>query len=129
MVRDTRGRIFRVAAICFGLAALSALFLFWKPPCLILRFTGLYCPGCGGQRMVFSLLHGDFPAALQRNPFLFFFLPLLLLYSIIEAVRYVRGKGPLYKRKTVQVSGAVIAALALLFMLLRNLPAFAFLAP
>ena len=129
MAQDTKKRVWQVIAVFLGLGLFSLFLLFWKPPCLILRFTGLYCPGCGGQRMVFSLLHGDFPAALQRNPCLFFFLPLLLLYSIIEAVRYVRGKGPLYKRKAVQVSGAVIAALALLFMLLRNLPAFAFLAP
>ncbi|MCH5352056.1 MAG: DUF2752 domain-containing protein [Acutalibacter sp.] len=129
MAQGTKKRVLQVAAVCLGLGLFSLFLLLWKPPCLILRFTGLYCPGCGGQRMVFSLLHGDFSAAFQRNPFLFCFLPLLLLYSIMEAVRYVRDKSPLYKRKPVRVAGIVVLVLALLFMILRNLPAFAFLAP
>lgn len=129
MAQDTKKRIYQVAAVCLGLGLFSLFLLLWKPPCLILRFTGLYCPGCGGQRMIFSLLHGDFPAAFQRNPFLFCLLPLLLLYSIIETVRYIRGKSPLYKRKSVWITGIVLAALSLVFMVLRNLPAFSFLAP
>ena len=129
MAQDMKKRICQVAAVCLGLGLFSLFLLLWKPPCLILRFTGLYCPGCGGQRMVFSLLHGNYPAAFQRNPFLFCFLPILLLYSIVEAVRYIRGKPPLYKRKSVLFAGVIVLIITLLFMILRHLPAFAFLAP
>lgn len=129
MAQSTKRRILQVAAVCLGLGLLTVFLLFWKPPCLILHFTGLYCPGCGGQRMVFSLLHGDFSAAFQRNPFLFCLFPLLLFYLVWEAVRYLLGSAPLYKRKPVRVIGAVIAILAVVFMVLRNLPAFSFLAP
>ena len=129
MAAGMKKRIFQVAAVCFGLAALSVLLLLWKPPCLILRFTGLYCPGCGGQRMMDAILHGDFLSAFRRNSFLFCLFPLLLFYLTWEAVRYVRGKSPLYKRKPALFAGGIVLISALVFMILRNLPAFAFLAP
>lgn len=40
------------------------------PPCLFRQITGLHCPGCGGTRMVESLLHGDVAAAWSYNPLL-----------------------------------------------------------
>ena len=36
-------------------------------PCLFHQWTGLYCPGCGGQRAVHALLHGQVGQALQAN--------------------------------------------------------------
>ena len=129
MAQGTKKRILQVAAVCLGLGLLGVFLLLWKPPCLILHATGLYCPGCGGQRMVFALLRGDFPTAFQRNPFLFCLLPLLTFYLIWEVVRYIRDSAPLYKKKPVWVGGIAVCILALLFMVLRNLPAFSFLAP
>ena len=38
------------------------------PPCIILHLTGLQCPGCGGTRSLYSLLHGDVLGSLQMNP-------------------------------------------------------------
>ena len=123
-------RFLIAAAVFLGLGALLAFVLFiWQPPCLILRATGFYCVGCGGQRMFSAILQGDLPAAFRWNPFLFCFLPLLIIYMVWEALRFVRGKSPLYKRKPVVTAGSVIAVLALIFTVLRNLPVFAFLAP
>jgi hypothetical protein len=36
-------------------------------PCPFHALTGLYCPFCGGLRMVHDLLHGDLTAALHDN--------------------------------------------------------------
>lgn len=36
-------------------------------PCPFHALTGLYCPFCGGLRMVHDLLHGDLAAALHDN--------------------------------------------------------------
>ncbi|TDC94517.1 DUF2752 domain-containing protein [Saccharopolyspora aridisoli] len=47
------------------------------PPCPIKLLTGFDCPGCGGTRMLFSILHGDFPAALQFNALAVLLLPVL----------------------------------------------------
>jgi hypothetical protein len=36
-------------------------------PCPFHALTGLYCPACGGLRMVHDLLHGDFAMAFHDN--------------------------------------------------------------
>ncbi|GLW63210.1 hypothetical protein Arub01_14540 [Actinomadura rubrobrunea] len=45
------------------------------PTCPFLWATGLYCPGCGGLRMVHSLTHGRVAEAFGLNPMLFLLLP------------------------------------------------------
>ena len=37
------------------------------PPCPTRTLLGIDCPGCGTCRMLYSLLHGDLPAALHYN--------------------------------------------------------------
>jgi hypothetical protein len=37
------------------------------PPCLINKWTGLHCPGCGGTRAFQALAHGNLTAALRMN--------------------------------------------------------------
>jgi hypothetical protein len=38
------------------------------PPCPLLHLTGWQCPGCGGTRSMYSLLHGDILGSLTMNP-------------------------------------------------------------
>jgi hypothetical protein len=38
------------------------------PSCVIRRFTGLQCPGCGGTRCAARLLDGDIAGAISMNP-------------------------------------------------------------
>lgn len=45
------------------------------PPCPINALTGLDCPGCGMARMLFSLMHGDFLAAVHYNALAMVFIP------------------------------------------------------
>ncbi|WP_229418490.1 DUF2752 domain-containing protein [Flagellimonas chongwuensis] len=47
-------------------------------PCLNKRITGIDCPGCGLQRSVNLLLHGEFLAAFQMYPAIYPILFLLL---------------------------------------------------
>ena len=42
---------------------------------------GIDCPGCGGLRMMYSLLHGDVPAALHYNA-VSFVVVLLCVWSL-----------------------------------------------
>jgi Protein of unknown function (DUF2752) len=37
------------------------------PVCPTKALLGIDCPGCGSMRMLYSLLHGDLPAALHYN--------------------------------------------------------------
>ena len=38
------------------------------PPCIILHLFGVQCPGCGGTRAMYSLLHGDVVTSIAMNP-------------------------------------------------------------
>lgn len=48
-------------------------------PCLTKTFMGIPCPGCGGQRSVLHLIHGEFWDAFILYPAIY---PLLILAGI-----------------------------------------------
>lgn len=59
----------------------------WMPQCMFHKITGWQCMGCGFQRMVYALLHGDIPAAFRANMFLFFAMPFIAFYVWLEIKR------------------------------------------
>jgi Protein of unknown function (DUF2752) len=89
---------------------------FGFPTCPFRALTGLYCPGCGGLRMTHDILHGDVAAAVVDNAFLLIGLPMLALWIL---VRWRRGK-PWFTASAL----VVIAAAALVWTVVRNLPGF-----
>jgi len=48
--------------------------------CPIKKFLGLYCPGCGVTRMLYSILKGQFYQAFRYNPLIFISLPFIVIY-------------------------------------------------
>ena len=40
----------------------------YVPPCMFHRVTGYYCPGCGGTRATYALLHGKIITSLYYHP-------------------------------------------------------------
>ncbi len=130
MKHETAARIGKAAAALLGLAAaFCAVVFLWQPPCLILKFTGFACAGCGGQRMLHALLRGDIAGAFFHNPFLFCFLPVLAGYILWEALRYIKGRRPLYQSRPFLYALCAVLLIALIFTVLRNLPGFSFLGP
>lgn len=95
----------------------AALLLVGLPECPLYRLTGLYCAGCGGTRAIRALLHGDVAACFRQNPLL----PLLAAAAVLFCFR------PRLLRNPAVPIG--LAAAVVLFAVLRNLPACAFLAP
>ncbi|WP_190157375.1 DUF2752 domain-containing protein [Streptomyces litmocidini] len=97
------------------------------PVCPLLRFTGLYCPGCGGLRSAHAFAHGDLPAALGSNALAVVGYGIFAVVMAVWLVRAVRGVpmrlavSPVWWWGT----GAVLA----LFTLVRNLPFGSALAP
>lgn len=49
-------------------------------PCLWLKYTGMPCPGCGGQRAVLYLMRGHFLDALKMYPGIY---PLIIFVGLI----------------------------------------------
>ena len=54
------------------------------PKCPFLWLSGWKCPGCGAQRAVHQLLHGNFWAALQLNFLFVMAFPYVFLGLIME---------------------------------------------
>ena len=97
--------------------------------CPIYELTGLYCPGCGSGRAARALLRGDLAAAFGHN---LLALPLGLVCGGVLGWEYLRFVFPglgLTPAALPDRTGRTCLALILGFGILRNLPAFAFLAP
>ena len=62
--------------------------------CMMRRWTGLGCPGCGMTRCFISLAHGDVRGALHYNPaglLLFAMMAFQIPYRLVQLVRLRRG--------------------------------------
>jgi len=97
------------------------------PVCLFHKLTGLNCPGCGGTRAAYQLLHGHLLLALRDNAL--FILALVAL--TVRGVWFVARK-ICRQPATLAVPPKMLWAfliVAILFSVLRNLPAFSFLSP
>jgi hypothetical protein len=55
------------------------------PTCLLKLTTGLDCPGCGGTRAAWYLLHGDIAAAARHHAVFTFAVPFLLYMYVAWA--------------------------------------------
>ena len=74
------------AAVLIALAAVYFLFdpytgIFF-PKCIFRMLTGWECPGCGSQRALHSLLHGDIVTALRQN----MWIPFATLYIVLLTI-------------------------------------------
>jgi hypothetical protein len=126
--------VFAAATLVFAAIAGAAVLFFFDPTkhnfypvCQFHLLTGLYCPGCGATRASYQLLHGNILAALRDNA----------LFVLSLAALAARGIWYLDRQRRRQpgrffippVALWVFLAVALVFTVLRNLPAFSFLAP
>ena len=118
-------------ALALGLlvmmVACAALFFFnpaehaFYPQCYFHQLTGLQCPGCGGLRAVHQVLHGHWLTALHLNGLAVLSLPVFAGFLWREFTGGRRGIGGWWIWSYL--------AIMVVFTVLRNLPAFAFLSP
>ncbi len=97
------------------------------PVCLFHQMTGWNCPGCGGTRSVYALLHGNLALALKDNALFVLLLPVIGLRGAWLAGQKSLGKpvGQFLPANALWL----LLAVAVIFTVLRNLPAFSFLSP
>jgi hypothetical protein len=82
--------------------------------CMMKRYTGYGCPGCGMTRCFISLGHGDLAAAWSYNPAGLWFYAIVLFqipYRTIQLWRIRRGLPELRVGLLAQVSLAILAIL------------------
>lgn len=91
----------------------------WMPRCFLLSITGYKCPGCGSQRMIHALLHGDLQQALHYNAFLVAAIPVIGLYLISDYAKWC----PQWLDKTLKQPATIGTLVVLMFAwwILRNI--------
>ena len=89
------------------------------PRCLFLSLTGYKCPGCGSQRMLHALLHGDLAAAWHQNALLLSSLPLLAVFFIADLKH--KSFPHLYDVVTSPITVTVIVMLFVVWAIARNI--------
>ncbi|MFG2756284.1 DUF2752 domain-containing protein [Streptomyces wuyuanensis] len=127
----------RLAAPLATLAAVAGAFAYvgavdpnepgHYPVCPLLRFTGIYCPGCGGLRSAHAFVHGDLGTAFGANALA---VAGYLVFAVVWAVWLVRA----VRAKPVRITlGPAwwwgLGALLAVFTVVRNLPFGSGLAP
>ncbi|WP_422770766.1 DUF2752 domain-containing protein [Plantactinospora sp. WMMC1484] len=91
------------------------------PTCFLKLTTGLDCPGCGGTRAFWYLLHGDLPAAARHHLLFVFAVPFLIYLYVAWAGRQLFGWRLPQLEITPRAIGIFLAAWGA-FSVLRNLP-------
>jgi hypothetical protein len=92
------GLVLLVSAVILCSAGALVFFLFDPtrvsifPPCVFHQVSGLDCPGCGAQRALHQLLHGNLVAALRLNALFVLSLPLAAWYGPRLISRAMAGK-------------------------------------
>lgn len=95
-------------------------------PCLIRKYTHLYCPGCGITRMFISLFSLNFYQAFRYNPLVFTYLLLYIIYTLINVIRVYLKKAKISLNNGIYI---ILIVVAIAFGILRNIPEFSYLAP
>ena len=116
-----RLRLILVLALALGgVVLLKSLGFYGRPVCPWLQLSGTHCPGCGGERALGSLARGDLLDAAQHNALVVLAIPLMLiwLYDGYRGGNWFTGRVWLG-----------LAALMLVFAVLRNLPGVGWLGP
>jgi hypothetical protein len=132
--RNLRRRLFVLALAAGAILFLALCGLFdpaqhsFFPRCYFHQFTNLHCPGCGSQRAIHHLLHGNLATALRSNA-LFCALAVAGIFALLHylAARVKRHVWISPFRHT--QLWWLLAALFVVFGILRNLPGFGWLAP
>ncbi len=104
-----------VAAFYFSINPSTSKFV---PRCVFLTFTGYKCAGCGCQRALHSLLHGNFLDALAYNAFFVVAIPVIVLYLLNDYTRLIPHK--VGEVITHHYTIAALGIIVVLWWVLRN---------
>lgn len=90
--------------------------------CPFYFFTGYLCPGCGSQRAIAALLHGNLTDAIHSNILLVILIAVLVLRVVMQIIGerfYIMPT--IYETKTT-VNLKIITIMLIGFGVIRNIP-------
>ena len=123
--RKTNLKLAIIAILGFLLYYLLNLYTGFAIFCPFHKFTGLYCPGCGVTRMLFSLIKLDFYQAFRYNPLVFILLIIGIIYLLIK---FILKKFNIII-KVPNYVWYILIIIVIIYGILRNIPEFSWLAP
>lgn len=125
---------FTVIVLALAVLGSGAVLFFFDPAeqgfypiCVFHSLTGWNCPGCGGTRAAYQLLHGHPVQALHDNALFVLMLMALGVWGLRWMVRKMRNQPTTFNVPAKVWGGFLIVVF--LFTVLRNLRVFAWLSP
>lgn len=97
--------------------------------CPFYKITGLFCPGCGITRCIFSIIKLDFKSAFNYNMLVFILLPFFIIYYIYTNYTYIYNKGNKLIRNIPNYVIYILLFITISFGVLRNIEMFKVLSP
>lgn len=118
-----------LSGILLGGLAFLGVFLVWAIPihmydirmdCWIHRTAGIYCPGCGGTRAVFALIHGKLFLSFWYHPVVMYTVILYIVFMVRGSIALLsKGRFSFMKWRLGYVYGGI--AVILLQFLAKNI--------
>ena len=100
-------------------------------PCPFKYLTGYHCPGCGSQRVIHKLLHGELLAAFRLNPLMILSLPLIFFGLRAMTLNFIYNTELRVKLFYSNLFIYIYFGIVLVYWIVRNIPytPFSYLAP
>lgn len=93
------------------------------PRCPFLSLTGYKCPGCGSQRAIHAILHGELGAAWSFNPLLLLSIPYMLAGALLDMNKEPTPMALQLRRRFYGTPAILVVLIVVVgFWILRNIP-------
>jgi hypothetical protein len=92
------------------------------PKCPFYMITGFDCPGCGSQRAIYCLLHGNLKEAIRYNLLLVISIPFLAIHFSYKLRSAILKKDLRWNIVYHPLTPKIIFVVVMLFWLMRNIP-------
>ncbi|MBG42959.1 MAG: hypothetical protein CL530_03225 [Aequorivita sp.] len=132
LLQDTN-KIWKLALIVTLFGGFFLIYFFYNPsensffiPCPFHYITGFFCPGCGSQRAIHLLLHGDLVGAFRFNPLMVLTLPILIYGLGITIANWFFGTKHRFMLFYSKLFIFGYFGFVILYWILRNLPFYPF---
>ena len=98
-------------------------------PCIFHEITGLYCPGCGMTRAIFSLLNLNIKQAIKYNLLVVIVIPFIIIYIINYAYIWINNLKKDPSKIFPKWLWYILLIITILFGIIRNIKYFYWLNP
>jgi Protein of unknown function (DUF2752) len=91
------------------------------PRCPLLVITGFKCPGCGSQRALYCMLHGQWRQAFLYNPLLLICLPYIIIGLLKEYTTIFKGSFVFIQKWYGYWASIILFVVVIAYFILRNI--------